>query len=45
MHITGENTVNRYACVHFVVVYAYYLGKTIQSIAWVHLVVYYDYYW
>jgi len=24
MHITGENTVNSYAWVHFVVYYAYY---------------------
>jgi len=24
MHITGENTVNGYVCVHLVVVYGYY---------------------
>jgi len=27
MHITGENTVNSYAWVHFVVCYAYYWWK------------------
>jgi len=27
MHITGENTVKRYACVHLMVFYAYYWWK------------------
>jgi len=45
MHITGENTVNSYVWVHFVVSMHITGENTVNSYAWVHLVVYYAYYW
>jgi len=45
MHITGENTVNRKACVHLVFSSMHITGEnTVTSNAWVHLVVFYAYY-
>jgi len=45
MHITGENTVKSYACVHLVVSMHINSENTVKSNAWVHLVVVYAYYW
>jgi len=37
MHITGENTVNSYAWVHFVFFSMHITGEnTVNSYAWVH---------
>jgi len=36
MHITGENMVNSYACIHLVVFYAYSWWNQGNSYAWIH---------